>query len=563
MEKLIIIKGDVSGIQEFIFNVKSKGAAKTLKARSFFIDAIGILGEEYIKKEFPNIQRIYNGGGNFYLKLKIKDWNISKFQEIQKYFLEYFKQLNISLNLSYIEYDSNNYGETIANLNEITNNYKLTKWNNINNSFFEPFIKIDSYAQEKFKAFSETFIKSNYYTIENDENLKKVYPEWVEKDSISLFGKKLLLQNNDSKNYHKLYSALPIWTSILKKRYKEVDSQLNSIIDFGSLADFAKNRTGTRKIAALKLDIDNLGSLFRSIENEEDNKKLSKYITTFFTENFYELLKSNFYYKIKNKDNRGKILQNVLYLDINGRNRKIKVNQIKTINESYKDNLYVVFAGGDDSFIIGAWDAVIHFAVDLRNKFKEFDEKVIRANISQINKPITFSAAILIVDEHFPIVKIAQMVEERLHQAKKNIDISKNDATGKPMKNNISFLNRVFTWEEFDKVADIQEAFWQMIVKYNENRAFLQKIQQIFENKDTLYWQRNNKPYDPSVLWRFKYHFREIIKQDYFIYYFKQKIFGRNGIYQNEIWDKYNIKYSSKQKVPVAARWTELLTKNL
>jgi len=34
------IKGDVSGIQDFIFNVKSEKAARVLKARSVFVEVL-------------------------------------------------------------------------------------------------------------------------------------------------------------------------------------------------------------------------------------------------------------------------------------------------------------------------------------------------------------------------------------------------------------------------------------------------------------------------------------------------------------------------------------------
>lgn len=34
------IKGDISGIQDFIFNVKSEKAARVLKARSVFVEVL-------------------------------------------------------------------------------------------------------------------------------------------------------------------------------------------------------------------------------------------------------------------------------------------------------------------------------------------------------------------------------------------------------------------------------------------------------------------------------------------------------------------------------------------
>lgn len=36
-QRKYLLKGDISGIQEFIFNVQSDGAAKTLKAKSYYV----------------------------------------------------------------------------------------------------------------------------------------------------------------------------------------------------------------------------------------------------------------------------------------------------------------------------------------------------------------------------------------------------------------------------------------------------------------------------------------------------------------------------------------------
>ena len=65
----ILISGDISGIQDFIFNVPSKGAAKTLKARSFYVQMLAdvcvqkVLDELHLKP--ANL--LYNGGGQFYI----------------------------------------------------------------------------------------------------------------------------------------------------------------------------------------------------------------------------------------------------------------------------------------------------------------------------------------------------------------------------------------------------------------------------------------------------------------------------------------------------------------
>ncbi len=69
-KKTMIIKGDLSGIQEFIFNIPSKGAARMLKARSFFVQVIVELAVEKIKLFCQNkdFEVINKSGGSFFIK---------------------------------------------------------------------------------------------------------------------------------------------------------------------------------------------------------------------------------------------------------------------------------------------------------------------------------------------------------------------------------------------------------------------------------------------------------------------------------------------------------------
>jgi CRISPR-associated protein Csm1 len=56
METQYLIKGDISGIQEFIFNVSSQKAAKTLKFRSSLIQTLAELCVTKIQQDFGTIE---------------------------------------------------------------------------------------------------------------------------------------------------------------------------------------------------------------------------------------------------------------------------------------------------------------------------------------------------------------------------------------------------------------------------------------------------------------------------------------------------------------------------
>lgn len=91
-----LLSADISGIQKFIYTISSKGALKSLRARSFYLEIMLEHIVDEILEEF-NLYRVnllYSGGGHFYIilpnlknlneivkeiKEKINDWFIKEF----------------------------------------------------------------------------------------------------------------------------------------------------------------------------------------------------------------------------------------------------------------------------------------------------------------------------------------------------------------------------------------------------------------------------------------------------------------------------------------------------
>lgn len=87
--KFKLFYGDLSGIQKFIFNIKSrnpKKLAKTLRGRSYFLGLLADAASIYILKELnlPIACRILNAGGNFTLLIPATDECANKIEEIKK-----------------------------------------------------------------------------------------------------------------------------------------------------------------------------------------------------------------------------------------------------------------------------------------------------------------------------------------------------------------------------------------------------------------------------------------------------------------------------------------------
>ncbi|MDY0040049.1 MAG: type III-A CRISPR-associated protein Cas10/Csm1, partial [Desulforhabdus sp.] len=79
-------------------------------------------------------------------------------------------------------------------------------------------------------------------------------------------------------------------------------------------------------------------------------------------------------------------------------------------DERFQD-VYTVFAGGDDLFLIGPWNRMIELAAELRSTFEEY---------TCANPEIHFSAGITLHKPHTPLGRLAAQAEEALEKSKKD-----------------------------------------------------------------------------------------------------------------------------------------------
>lgn len=116
---------------------------------------------------------------------------------------------------------------------------------------------------------------------------------------------------------------------------------------FEQLAEAAE---GIKRIAVLRADVDNLGQTFVSgfdgrVSGLSRTATLSRHLSIFFKYWIRDILGEGEYH-----------LDAATHAVKKGRNATI------------------IYSGGDDVFIVGAWNEVIELAVDLRNKFKRYTQ---------------------------------------------------------------------------------------------------------------------------------------------------------------------------------------------
>jgi CRISPR-associated protein Csm1 len=275
------IKIDLSGIQSFIFDVPSKGAAKQLKARSVYVQAITEIAQKFFEEKLGPLEVVYNGGGNLFFYADASEEVLKK--AIQK-FQEDFQQENIFPIIAHLASEGD-FTTDMQHIAKEANKAKLQKPLATQAYVYRPF------KEDIWKDFTEELIKSKGFVIR----------QATQKDSPSPFSKAgfYFQTSSDASQFEgKILNKLPV------KR--------QGIADFDEIV---QQSTGDQKLAALKIDVDNLGQLFRN-KTREEYKQNSQYLSRFFEAEMYQILK--------------------LYIE--------------------EASIYPVFAGGDDCFLIGAWD---------------------------------------------------------------------------------------------------------------------------------------------------------------------------------------------------------------
>jgi len=100
------------------------------------------------------------------------------------------------------------------------------------------------------------------------------------------------------------------------------------------------------------------------------------------------------------------------------------------------NDIYTVFAGGDDLFLIGPWNRIIELAEELHQSFKEY---------TCGNPSIHLSAGISFHKPHTPLNKLA-------HQADSSLGKSKEGN-----KNQLTLFSETIEWQQWPELIEIKE----------------------------------------------------------------------------------------------------------
>lgn len=498
---LVLLKGDISGIQRFLFDVKSQGAAQELKARSLFIDILLHAAEKEISELLDGRTiKIINSGGNFYLFAE----NDKKFEDristIRKRYEELLFPLDIHLYLDSVPVNpSEEYRSVISALEKKMNLQKLQPWSDLKYFEVKQTIDIPEFRNLTSKINKWGIVYLSLQTIENSQAQIK-----FENSGMQLSLQSISFQSIASNNSIPLTIHVPRWDNELIEynkflKYPVVSKLTTGQVTFEQLSLLAVRRKVADNLCACAFDLDNMGEFLKLLPSFSSFKIFSKLIMEAFQESVSEILDTE------------------ACLASAKRKEKIGERLVYTEKKSYyKYHIYVVYCGGDDGFIVGPWNLVIEFINELKAKFNK------KLN-NRMDKPFSFSTAFVFFKTKLPIRRIAAMVAGNLHRAKESTewDYLENsftfltEETRVPKKGGLNLFNITFTPDQWELIEGAKKDLESIIYGENDNtsKAILHRLR----NFETVYTRqlesdKHGNTFTDPELYRISYSLRNLKK---------------------------------------------------
>lgn len=399
-EAFLLASFDLSGIQDFIYNIATSGAAKQLKARSLYLDFMS----EYIadslldKLGLNRANLLYVGGGHAYFVLANTEKTVETLVQFEKDFNQ-FLLANFQTRL-YVAFgwgsfaakdimselnSPESYRQVYQKASRMISEKKISRYDyqtlmllNRGGKSSERECEIChsvenlvSYHDQKvcnicrgLYQFSKE-ITHDHFIITENEGLP-IGPNACLKG--------LAFEELSHQDFSRVYVKNDYKAGTVKATHVFVgDYQCDEIYNYAALSK-NENGLGIKRLAVVRLDVDDLGAAFMAGFSQQGNGQYS----TLSRSSTFSRSMSLFF--------------------------KVYINQFASDKK-----LSIIYAGGDDVFAIGSWQDIIAFTVELRQNF-----------IKWTNGKLTLSAGIGLFADKTPISLMAHQTGELEEAAKGN-----------------------------------------------------------------------------------------------------------------------------------------------
>lgn len=474
----LLVGGDLSGVQKFIYTVGSKGALKILRAKSFFIELFieHTVSQLLAHAGVTRANVVYIGGGRFYLLLpntqKIHE-RIDQIRENANHYLwEHFRG-KLHLILEALEFSGKDFkekqmgklwGELAQKLNESKRRRyegqvgKLLQpqdpflLEGVCNACYRDDVEVKEEREERFCESCARFLhmgevlpRAKYVLTSQDPlppNIEDypIFGENKEKLFWFVFSEHLtapwkaefpVFQIHPTEEIHykyKIPELILLSSGVYTRKEKAILDSHNNGESTASLELLAEQARGKKAIAGLRMDVDHLGQIFakglpQNLQTFTRMAMLSRQLTVFFKQYLPVLLEG------KN------VPEDFPLMDFSGKNPR----------ENGR-NIHTIYAGGDDLFLIGAWDEIAEVAIDIHEAFSRF---------TGYNPSLTLSGGFVIQRYDYPIYHLAELAHEAEQAAKENgrdsLSLFYSRELEKAKEGKIQVVSQTLKWKEVEE----------------------------------------------------------------------------------------------------------------
>ncbi len=569
----LLIGGDISGVQDFIYTISAKGAAKTLRGRSFYLQLLTEAALRFVLRRLglPYTNVIYSGGGNFFILAhpQAKEQLPEIRAQLSRILLRHHgPTLYLALGCAEVPAEGFEPGKL------------RDYWDGMHRAV--NLAKQQRYAELGDEAFSSVFSPVKYggnpdetcSVCGNDKRGDETWDELEGQERIcplcrsfaDEIGKEipkykfLVFGSNVSKGQTvgKASDVLAELGMTFKfyKAGEKIDLQAQRVTIWGMddaggkwpvtnlpAACFTRYTANKTPVVADREEENAINRRLSEsdLKNDPAKKEMPKSLT------HLQVLNSGGFEYLGvirlDVDNVGEMFKNGLG-DLTTLSRIAALSSqmslffegwLKRIceSDSRSERIYTVYSGGDDAFLIGPWELMPGLASEIAAEFADYTG----------NHPrISLSAGMSFIGGKYPIYQAAKDAYEALEKAKN----SGKDA--------FHFLGGNWKWSTFTQV----EAKFERIVEIVENldgpRAIIQTLRMLAEQKSSKEKTSGKEVWGPWQ-WRGAYLLLRMEEREKN----RPKLVAAIHAIREEL-DLNN--YSELNQWGTAARWAQLITRN-
>lgn len=505
-----LISGDISGIQNFIYTIPSKGALKSLRGRSFYLE---ILMEQIVDELLDALQLtranlIYNGGGHFYIlapnttktstaietmEKSINEWLLTVFgtklylaigsatatadeliQSQRTLFRKVSQSVGEAKSKRYSEQHLTDLFNPNSTYNTVLHGERECSICHTSTATLSPYGKdaeaeacpicnglyrlgeqiVDSrdtvfvLARPNNSDTCESIPKVEVYVNNwnDDADNLRLYLYVVTEASLQKFEANheilRIYAKNTAKTGHNVFNRIWLADYVARKD----NGQVYEFEELATSSGLGEDK-GIKRLGVLRADVDNLGAAFIGGFISEGSDKFKYGTLSRYADLSRDL--AMFFKVAVNKMAQG---------DVQGFGTSVMPFTIWANKQVTTRKIHVIYSGGDDVFLVGAWDELLELAIDIRKKLAVVTD----------NK-ITMSAGLALFSPSYPISQMA-VITGLLESAAKDMQDKDSIAlfgfeTNKTTNGEERICRHVYKWDDLidnvivDKIYTLDQLF--------------------------------------------------------------------------------------------------------